>query len=102
MKYILLTLLLICATHCTVKTLGFTPPMIDCYLCDDYKTKCFFGKEERILGNNGTHDFVSEYGEMNSTMVSIPCKGQKSEVVKCPGSCYINYDNCGGKKRHYA
>ena len=101
MKYILLHLLLICATHCSVKTQDFKPKMIDCYLCDDYKTKCLFGKE-RILGTNGTYDIVLDHDGGTSLMVSIPCKGQKNEVVKCPGSCFIRYDNCGGKERLYA
>ena len=102
MKFISLHLLLFCATHSIVKSQKFTPKMIDCYICDDYKTSDCFSMTSKT--HNETHDIVDFHGKWSNSMISVPCKGQESVISKCPGTCYIGYDkrckNC--KKRLFS
>ena len=71
----------------------------DCYLCSDYKESaetCFSNSSKSTLipiPNNETHAHViyPSIG-LNKTIISVPCKGQKSEIVKCDAPCLISYD----------
>ena len=98
MKFTPLHFILLCATQSTVKS---KDKMIDCYLCDDYKgSTCNTAKDG--ITHNATHDIVTDSHGTKNTMVSTPCKGQKSKIVKCRGGCLIKYQaNCGCKKRYY-
>ena len=69
--------------------------MVDCYLCSDYKeSECFSKKysEYTLSPHNKTHDYMVMDGAFsnNRTIFSTPCKGHKSDIVKCL-YCKISY-----------
>ena len=90
MKYILFNLLLFCTAF---PVYSQEIKFYDCYLCSDYKeSECFKEKHRDTLRPyNDTHNFVIDNYD-NATIISTPCKGHKSDIVKCRSYCVINYD----------
>ena len=99
MKYILLSLLLFCTAIPAYCKVG--DKLIDCYLCSDYKDSEWFKEYYKSLRSgllssfNDTHDRLTWINWLdirkNATVISTPCKGYKSDIVKCP-YCTITYD----------